>query len=65
MCKFAENFKSLRLKHQFTIKYIAQLLNVSPSTIIAWEKSKSYPYFDTLIKIVKLFNVTCNYILGL
>ena len=65
MCKFAENFKSLRLKHQFTIKYIAQLLNVSPSTIIAWEKGKTSPYSDKLIKIVKLFNVTCNQILGL
>ena len=64
MIEFAINFKNLRIKNKFSVKYIANLLNVSPRTIYAWEKGKSYPYSDTLTKIVKLFNVACKDILG-
>lgn len=65
MTKFAETLKSLRLKHQFTIKNLALLINVNPKTISSWEKGKTCPSSIMLIKIVKLFNVTCKQMLGI
>lgn len=64
MIKFNETLKRLRIDKGFSIKMLAQLINVSPNTIISWEKGLTYPKSYNLIKIVKLFNVSCKYMLG-
>ncbi|MBQ7880431.1 MAG: helix-turn-helix transcriptional regulator [Clostridia bacterium] len=61
LCK---KLKQLRIKKGLTIKALARLINVSQSTISSWEKGKSTPYLSKLIMIVKTFDVTCRYLLG-
>lgn len=65
MNNFANNFKDLRIKNGFTIKQVAKIIGVCPTTIASWEQGKTSPRSNVLIKIVKLFKVTCNHILGL
>lgn len=61
---FSEKFKLLRMKSGYTQKHLAEILCVSRSTLCAWEHADSLPYFDTLNEICRLFDVSCDYILG-
>lgn len=48
---FADKFKELRKEHHYTQKDIANILNVKPTTISAWELGNNSPRMDMLQKI--------------
>ena len=58
---FAEKFKELRKEHCYTQKDIANILNVKPTTISAWELGNNSPRMDMLQKISDVFNVDTGY----
>lgn len=43
---------------------LGKLLSVSQDTIPLWEKSKSLPPIDIIIKLSELFEVSYDYLLG-
>lgn len=43
---------------------LGEMLSVSQDTISLWEKSKSYPPVEIVILLSKIFEVSCDYILG-
>lgn len=43
---------------------LGEMLSVSQDTISLWEKSKSYPSAEIVILLSKIFEVSCDYILG-
>lgn len=43
---------------------LGEKLSVSQDTISLWEKSKSYPSVEMVILLSEIFEVSCDYILG-
>lgn len=64
MNNFNKILKQLRIEKGFSIKKLSQLINVSPNTIISWEKGLTSPKSNNLIKIVTIFGVSCKFMLG-
>ena len=62
--KFAERLKELRIKNNLTRKQLAEIFNVSVSTINAWETKKSEPNVERLLEITGFFKVRVDYMLG-
>lgn len=62
---FAKRFKMLRTSNQLTGKIIGQMLNLKSASIITyWEKGINIPSLDVLHRIILLFGVTTDYLLG-
>ena len=61
---FSSRFKELRLKQGYTQERLSSALHVSRGCLCAWEHGLRMPAFETLIDISRLFNVSCDYILG-
>ncbi|SES65661.1 helix-turn-helix domain-containing protein [[Clostridium] polysaccharolyticum] len=60
--KFGETLQELRLKKGYTQKNVAELLGLkNKSTVSSWEVGKSEPDGYTLLKLLKLYDVTNVY----
>ncbi len=57
--------KELREEKGMTQIRLSIELSVSQETVSAYENGKHFPSVQSLIKISELFNVSCDYILGL
>ena len=55
--KFGDRIKEQRIKLEMTQANVAQELFTTRQTISNWEKGKSYPDLDMLIKISDLYHV--------
>lgn len=64
MKEFTAKLKELREEKGLQQKELANLLNVSKSTISGWEVGRNEPKQDMLIKIAIFFDVTIDYLLG-
>lgn len=62
---FNKRLKELRIKNGLTQFQLAEILNVSSSTITMYENKKRTPDINTIIKISIYFNVSIDYLLGL
>ena len=60
-----ENIKKLRMLHHLSQVELAAELGVSKQCVSNWENDNVQPSIEMLIKIVKFFNVSCDYILDL
>ena len=56
--------KKLRIERGYNQQKLAELLNVSRSTIAMWETKKAEPNSDILIKLSNIFHVSVDYLLG-
>lgn len=59
------NLKDLRKEFGLSQKQMAEKLSISQQTYSDYEKGKTEPTIDTLIKISELFKVSIEYLLGL
>lgn len=57
--------RELRILNNLTQSQLAQLVFVSQDTISLWERGKSLPSLQDLIELVRVFNVSSDYLLGL
>lgn len=62
--KFAENLKQLRKELKYTQEKFANILNLTRSTIINYEKGNTLPLLDHIIFISKKYNISADYLLG-
>ena len=60
-----ENIKELRKEKKLSQTQLADLLFLSQDTISLWERNKSLPDINSLIKMTKIFGVSSDYILGI
>lgn len=65
MNKIAKRIRDARLEQKLTQQQLALLLGVSQDTISMWERGKSYPSIEYIIELVKLFDVSSDYLLGI
>ncbi|WP_086314409.1 hypothetical protein A5821_001976 [Enterococcus sp. 7F3_DIV0205] len=64
MIAIGSKLKELRESKKITQKELAEFLNVTPQTISKWERDKSYPDLDTLVKLSKYFQISTDKLLG-
>jgi transcriptional regulator with XRE-family HTH domain len=60
---FAERIENLRMEKHISQKKLADILEISCEDIIRWEKGKSYPSTEDLIKIIDIFDVSIDYLI--
>lgn len=61
----AEKIKYLREKNNLTQSALAKKLNVTRSSVNAWEMGISVPSTALIVDLAKLFQVSTDYLLGL
>lgn len=61
----ADRIKDLRIQHNLTQAELAKKLNITRSSVNAWEMGISTPSTAYLIELSQLFHVSTDYLLGL
>ncbi|WP_270813951.1 helix-turn-helix transcriptional regulator [Hungatella effluvii] len=61
----ADKIKQLREKNNFTQSALAKRLNVTRSSVNAWEMGISVPSTALIVDLARLFQVSTDYLLGL
>jgi len=61
----AETIKTLRKKNNLSQSSLAKKLNVTRSSVNAWEMGISVPSAPLIVKLAKLFQVSVDYLLGI
>lgn len=59
-----ENIKEMRLSMGITQAEFASKINVTKSSVSAYENGSRFPSYDVLIKIAQLFRVSTDNLLG-
>lgn len=59
-----EKLYVLRRQHRFTLEQLAQKLQVSRQTISSWEKNRTMPGKENLMKLSQLYGVSLDVLLG-
>ena len=62
---FGKRLKELRREAGMTQAQLAALLLVSKTTICQWETSKQEPSLEDVVQLAKIFDVSCDYLLGM
>ncbi len=62
MSRLGNTIRSLRIREKLNIEELAKIINVSRSSMGAYEIGTRIPPIDTLEKIADYFNVDMNYI---
>ena len=60
-----DRIKELREKNNYTQSSLAKKLNVTRSSVNAWEMGISMPSTALIVELSKLFRVSTDYLLGL
>ena len=61
----AERIKQLREKNNLTQSSLAKKLNVTRSSVNAWEMGISVPSTALIVDLARLFHISTDYLLGL
>ena len=65
MEKFCERLRDLRREMNLSQKQLADILKTNNSSVCDWERGRSQPDLQTLVRLAKLFEVSTDYLLGL
>jgi len=63
--EIGKRIRDLRLSKHLSQTQLAELIKTTQDTISLWELGKSYPSIDYVIELVKVFNVSADYLLGI
>ena len=63
--KTAERIKELREKNNYTQSELARRMNITRSSVNAWEMGISIPSTEKIVELSLLFHTTSDYLLGL
>ena len=61
----ADRIKRLREQYGITQSELAKQLGITRSSVNAWEMGISIPSTQYIVELSLLFNVSCDYLLGL
>ena len=62
---FSKNLKELRIEKGLSQQELAQIFNVTQSTVAKWESGDREPNFSILIELANYFEVSTDMLLGL
>ena len=58
-----QRIRYLRKKHQMTQRTLAKALHVSESTVSGWERGRTEPSIDFIVRLTALFQTSLNYLI--
>ncbi|MCM1221218.1 MAG: helix-turn-helix domain-containing protein [Lachnospiraceae bacterium] len=61
----SNRIKQLRIKNEYTQKQLSDMVGLTPKMISFYENGERTPPIDILLKLVQIFDVSSDYILGL
>ena len=61
---FSKRLRTLRKEKEFKQEDLAEKLHISTTVMSRLENGETSPKFSTLIKIVQIFNVSLDYLVG-
>ena len=61
---FAENLKNLRVQNNLSQKDLASKIELSSNIICEYEKGRSQPSIETLIKLSSILSCSIDYLVG-
>ena len=61
---FTDRLKELRIEKNLTQKQLADMLMLSKNSICEYEKGRSEPNIDTLVKLSDIFDCSIDYLVG-
>ena len=64
MSVFAQRLKELRTERKLTQKQLGVLLDSTEDCVYFWEKGRSEPSIDEILRLAEIFEVTTDYLLG-
>jgi transcriptional regulator with XRE-family HTH domain len=64
MSKLQDQLKTLRSDKKLTQADVAKIVSVHQVTYQGWEKGKSEPDIDKLIKLADYYRVSADYLIG-
>ena len=62
---FSKNLKELRIEKGLSQQELAQIFNVTQSTVAKWESGDREPNFSILIELSNYFNISTDILLGI
>lgn len=62
---FSERLRELRLSAGLSQQDVCDELGIRQQSYARYENGKGEPSLETLTKIAKIFDVTCDYLLGI
>jgi transcriptional regulator with XRE-family HTH domain len=62
---FGDKLRALRLKRNLTQQQLADMTELTKSSISAYERNAKYPSIDVLIRLCSYFRVSSDYMIGL
>ena len=65
MKQIGKRIRDLRLSKKLSQTELASLIKTTQDTISLWELGKSYPSIEHIVELVKVFNVSSDYLLGI
>lgn len=65
MSNFSKNLKELRMEKGLSQQELAQIFNVTQSTVAKWESGDREPNFSILIELSNYFNISTDILLGI
>ena len=65
MNNFSKNLKELRIEKGLSQQELAQIFNVTQSTVAKWESGDREPNFSILIELSNYFNISTDILLGI
>lgn len=65
MSIFSQRLVIARKNKNFTQKYVAELLSISPTRLNYWEKGKREPDVEMIKQLSSVLSVTADYLIGL
>lgn len=64
MSIFPQRLKELRKEKGYTQEQMANILEIGQSAYAKWENGKTEPSFESLVKLVDLFEVSLDWLFG-
>ncbi len=61
---FASRLRDLRMENKITQAEMAKILNIKQQSYARYENNTSEPGYEMLVRISKIFSVSCDYLLG-
>lgn len=64
-CMIGEKIRELRERNKLTQNDLARLLNITRSSVNAWESGLSVPSTQYVVELARIWKVSTDYLLGL
>lgn len=64
MLGIGEKLRNLRTSKKLSLKQVSERLGISVSSLSAYELNEKNPSYKNLLKLARLYGVSCDYLIG-